>query len=110
MNGVKWNNKWLVGWSLRFTSLTVVSILAMGSTFPTLVWAAELWVGAETVDITPERPVALSGQRRVRIAKEAETPITATVLALESREGQNSLEQAVIVSCDLVAIRSGIVP
>mgnify|MGYP001827492632 CR=1 FL=1 len=53
--------------------------------------------------------MALSGQRRVRISKNPETPITATVLALESRDGEDTLDQAIMVSCDLVAIRSGIV-
>ena len=70
--------------------------------------AAEIRIGAATVDITPSEPVALSGQRNVRIAKKVETPLSATALALESRDGDRSLDQAVIVSCDLVAIRPGI--
>jgi len=70
--------------------------------------AAELRFGASTVDITPAEPVALSGQRRVRISQRPETPIVATVLALESREGGAIIDQAVMVSCDLVAIREGI--
>ncbi|MEX2577667.1 MAG: hypothetical protein WD342_01305 [Verrucomicrobiales bacterium] len=70
--------------------------------------AAELHLGAATVDITPEEPVALSGQRRVRISKEPATRIFASALALESREGDDVLGQAIFVSCDLVAIRQGI--
>ena len=70
--------------------------------------AAELWIGVRTVDITPSEPVALSGQRHVRIAKKVETPITATALALESRDGDKVLDRAIMVSCDLVAIRDGI--
>jgi hypothetical protein len=89
--------------------LAVVAMLALAGMFQTPARAAQLWVGAATVDITPERPVALSGQRRVRISKKPETPITATVLALESRDGEDTQDQAIIVSCDLVAIRSGIV-
>jgi len=70
--------------------------------------AADLWVGAATVDITPAEPVALDGQRNARISKKPETPISATVLVLESREGGQKVEEAIIVSCDLVAIRDGI--
>ncbi|MGQ9770561.1 MAG: hypothetical protein ACUVQG_08405 [Thermogutta sp.] len=70
--------------------------------------AAELYVGVSTADITPSQPVALDGQRHVRIAKEAATPITATALALESKQGEQSLDQAVIVSCDIVAIGEGV--
>lgn len=72
------------------------------------VQAAELWLGAATVDITPSEPAALDGQRNVRISKKAETPITATALALESRDGDKWLDQAIMVSCDLVAIRTGL--
>lgn len=70
--------------------------------------AAELHLGAATVDITPDEPVALSGQRNVRISKEPATRIYVSALALESREGETSLDQAILVSCDLVAIRQGI--
>ncbi|WP_166831665.1 hypothetical protein [Thalassoroseus pseudoceratinae] len=70
--------------------------------------AAELHIGGSTVSITPDKPVALSGQMRTRIAKEVETPATATALALESRDGDKILDQAIMVSCDLVAIREGI--
>jgi hypothetical protein len=61
------------------------------------------------VDITPDKPVPLDGHRNLRISKKVESPITATALALESRAGDKGLDQAVIVSCDLVAIRRGIV-
>ncbi|MBM3862256.1 MAG: hypothetical protein FJ395_21745, partial [Verrucomicrobia bacterium] len=70
--------------------------------------AAELWIGGATVDITPEKPVALSGLRNLRISKKVEAPLTATALALESRNGDNRLDTAIIVSCDIVAIRQGV--
>jgi len=70
--------------------------------------AAELHLGAATVDITPDEPVALSGQRNVRISKKPDTPIQASALALESREGDRVLDSAIMVSCDLVAIRQGV--
>ncbi len=70
--------------------------------------AAELWIGGATVDITPDKPVALDGHRNLRISNKIESRVTATALALESRDGDKSLDQAIIVSCDLVAIRQGI--
>ena len=71
--------------------------------------AAELLVGAATTSITPDRPVALSGQMHTRIAREVESPVTATALALESRQGDEVLDQAILVSCDLVATRRGMI-
>ena len=66
--------------------------------------AGEFLVGAASADITPSRPVALDGQFELRVSRKIDTPITANVLALESREGDRSLDAAVMVSCDLVAI------
>jgi len=68
--------------------------------------AAELLVGTALADITPEKPVAVSGQFHLRIAKTVETPITANVIALESREGDLSRDLAIMVSCDLLYIPS----
>lgn len=70
--------------------------------------AAELWVGATTTDITPDRPVALDGHRNLRVSTNVQSRVTATALALESREGEKVVDHAVIVSCDIVAIRPGI--
>ena len=70
--------------------------------------AAEFLVGAATTSITPDKPVALSGQFHTRVAKKVESPVTATALALESRDGDKVLDQAIMVSCDLVAIRKDI--
>jgi len=67
--------------------------------------AAELWVGAASGSITPRKPVALDGQFHTRISQKVENPVTATALALEARSGEEVLEQAILVSCDLVAIR-----
>jgi len=66
--------------------------------------AAELFVGTAVVDITPAEPVAVSGQFRLRIAQKVETPITANVIALESREDGSSQDAAIMVSCDLLYI------
>ena len=70
--------------------------------------ASELHVGAATVSITPDRPIALAGQMHTRISREVESPVTATALALESRDGEKSLDQAVLISCDLVAIEDAV--
>ena len=61
-------------------------------------------VGTATADITPEGPVALRGQFHLRISKSAETPLSAGVVALESRNGGQSLDAAVMVACDLISI------
>lgn len=87
-------------------AIAVAAGLMMG--LPTPGRASELLVGAATVSITPDQPVALSGQMHTRIAREVESPVTANALALESRQGDEVLDQAILVSCDLVAIREGI--
>ena len=66
--------------------------------------AGELWVGAGMTDITPKEPIALQGQFHVRIARNAETPLTATALAIESREGDRPVDQAILIACDLTLI------
>lgn len=68
--------------------------------------AAELLVGTAVADITPTEPIAVSGQFHLRIAKTVETPITANVIALESREEGLSRDVAIMVSCDLLYIPS----
>lgn len=83
-------------------SLTVICLTAA----PVL--AGELAIGAATVSITPDQPVALSGQMRTRIAREVDSEVTATALALESRGEGATGDQAILISCDLVAIRDGI--
>ena len=65
---------------------------------------AELLVGTASTDITPSEPVAISGQFHLRLSGNAETPITANVLALESREGDKALDLAIMVSCDMISI------
>ncbi len=84
--------------------LTVAFLLSTGSEGI----AAQLYIGGASTSITPDQPVSLSGQMHTRIAKEVESEVTATVLVIESREGEKSLDQAILVSCDLVCIRGGI--
>lgn len=90
-----------------WTAAVIVLGLSLAG-MPSPAAAAELWIGGATVDITPARPVALDGQRNVRISKKVETPLSATALALQSRDGEKTLDAAILVSCDLVGIRTGI--
>ena len=70
--------------------------------------ASEIHVGTAITSITPDQPVALSGQMRTRIFERVASPITAHMVALESREGEDSFNPAIMVACDLVVIRAGI--
>jgi len=83
---------------LKACFLTGLLLFSLPST------AAELLVGAATADIAPTGPVALWGQFYLRIAKTAETPLLANIVALQSRQDDQSLDAAVMVSCDLCAI------
>ncbi|MBR4954366.1 MAG: hypothetical protein IKY46_00460, partial [Clostridia bacterium] len=58
---------------------------------------------AET-DITPKQKISLAGEFFERVTDEAETPITATALAIECGG-----EQAVICSIDIVSIGANLV-
>jgi hypothetical protein len=69
--------------------------------------SAELFVGGASISITPKQPVALSGQMHTRISRNVESPVIAVALALESRQGNETRDQAIMVACDLVAIRQG---
>lgn len=64
--------------------------------------AVELSLGAATVDITPDKPVALDGQFRVRISQGVDNPVQATAVAIEGREGDRGAEQVIFLSADLV--------
>ncbi|MBN1341413.1 MAG: hypothetical protein JXQ73_01970 [Phycisphaerae bacterium] len=68
----------------------------------------QLHAGSAFVSITPDKPVALSGQHHTRISKSVHDPVTATALAIETRSGDRSIDHAVIVSVDVVAIRGGV--
>lgn len=83
---------------------TLVLFLALGTTG----LADELRIGSATVDITPDQPVALAGQFSTRISKNPETPIVVSAVAIEALEAGQRRDVAIMVACDLVAIRSGI--
>ncbi|HWL07927.1 MAG TPA: hypothetical protein VNQ76_05965 [Planctomicrobium sp.] len=92
------------------TLLNIISIylLMIGSLWTcSNAQAGQLYIGASTISITPNKPVALDGQRAVRIATKVESPCMATALAIETRNEESSIEQAIFVSCDLLEIRGG---
>lgn len=60
--------------------------------------------GWALADITPSKPVALIGQLHKRISTGVRDPLTATVLALETRGDATHREQAILVSCDLLFV------
>jgi len=72
--------------------------------------AAELWIGTASTSITPDRPVALAGQMSTHIAKQVDSPCTATALVLETRQGNKTLDQVIFVACDLAVIRGELEP
>ncbi len=64
----------------------------------------DLLIGWSSADITPAEPVIAAGGSSARVFDEANDPITATVLVLESAPNENQAESmSVMVSLDLVA-------
>ena len=57
-----------------------------------------LKIGWASRDFTPDRPAMIHGQRHRRIGREAIDPLTATALAIEGTDGEDS---AIVVSCDM---------
>jgi hypothetical protein len=67
---------------------------------------AELRVGAAVVDVTPSRPVALDGQFKTRISEGVASPLLATAVALEGRDGDRVADQAILLSADLLFFKA----
>ncbi|MEA4889642.1 MAG: hypothetical protein VB070_09295 [Clostridiaceae bacterium] len=64
-----------------------------------------LYIGWSNVSITPDKPVNLQGQFYERISQFVQSPITVTVLALETRDSQNQvIDQVMTGSCDLCVV------
>lgn len=76
---------------------------------PSFAIVGKLHVGKATVDITPKLPVAVTGQFQLRIAKEAQTPLTANALVIETREAGGGTELAIMVSCDVLYIPTDVI-
>lgn len=71
----------------------------VGLAFPTLALSTELQVGAASVDVTPNKAVALWGQFGLRLSTKPDTPLTANVVALKSGDTQTTF-----VSLDLLQL------
>jgi len=57
-----------------------------------------------SADMTPPLPTALGGQLHMRITDKVETPLTASVLVVEHRDGNVSKDVAIWVAAELVVI------
>ena len=68
----------------------------------------KIYAGWSTKSITPDKPVALNGQFETRISRGIKDSITCTALAIETRDGNRSIETAIMVSVDLVGITDGL--
>ncbi|MBR2584852.1 MAG: hypothetical protein IKE64_05405, partial [Thermoguttaceae bacterium] len=68
---------------------------------------AEIYVGAESIDITPEEPVVLAGQFQPRKSKGVTYRLAANVIAIEAREGDKPVDAAIIISIDTACIWGG---
>src|SRR5690554_204079 len=66
--------------------------------------SGELFVGWSSTDITPRKPVALTGNMSKTVSESVMDPLKAIVLALETKNN-GFKEQAIMVSCDLLFIR-----
>ncbi len=82
------------------TICTLMAAFAISS--PIL--GAELFVGVASTDVSPEEPASLAGQNHLRISKGIESPLTTNVVVVESRNGEESLDLAIMVSCDIAII------
>ena len=82
----------------------IVLTLFIISSWVNISHAGDIYIGTSTVDITPKLPFALLGQFHMRIAYTIKTPLTANVVALESRINGRGAESAILVSCDLTVI------
>jgi hypothetical protein len=93
---------------IAFSNLSILSIISMlftcsPSQSSEVSKENKILIGWAEKSITPTRPVILTGQFHARISQNVNDPITSTALAIESGN-----DQAIMVSCDLVAIRDGI--
>jgi hypothetical protein len=89
-----------------FVILGLIACLAAAAEpDPPTLRTGKLSVGWAAVDITPAEPVALCGQFHLRISQRVNDPLTATAFALEARDRGGVIDQAVLVSADVVCIR-----
>ena len=86
----------------------ILTSLLLCLTTSTFAEAAELRIGSATAEITPDKPVALAGQFHTRISNAPQTPIVAAAIAIEAVENGKAVDQAILISCDLVGIHHSV--
>ena len=86
---------------MKTSSLRAIfrSGLLLWLVYPALLCSAELQVGTASVDITPNKAVALWGQFGLRLSTKPDTPLTANVIALKSGDSRTTF-----VSLDLLQV------
>lgn len=67
-------------------------------------FAADLYVGTGRVDITPDKICGLAGQWKPRFTKSSLYPLELNITLLESREKDQILDSALIVSMDTACV------
>lgn len=90
----------------RHSLLSLLLLLIVSSVYSQSKTENNLKVGWSTADITPDIPVLVAGQFHARLSEGVMDPVTATILALESGEGEDT-EKTIWISCDLVGISDG---
>ncbi len=91
---------------LRVVLTAVCSVLIAGLVFPVLLSGAELAVGAASVDITPNKAVALWGQFGLRLSTQPDTPLTANVVALRSGGAETTFVSLDLLQCPEVFVQA----
>jgi hypothetical protein len=89
-------------WVLALSLIVSAQIGAAADSAPR---RGQLSFGWASESITPDKPVAVGGQYHTRISGQVHDPLTATALAIETRDANGAVDQAVMVSCDLSLIR-----
>jgi hypothetical protein len=92
--------------SVRVVFTTVCGVLLVCLVFPVLLCGAQLQVGAASVDITPNKAVALWGQFAMRLCTKPDTPLTANVVALQSGETRTTLVSLDLLQCPDVFVQA----
>lgn len=84
---------------------SVMGVTAAAAEVTAPVRTGKLSLGWASADITPPAPVALCGQFNLRISKRVNDPLSVTALAIEGRDTNGVVDQAVLVSADVVCVR-----
>lgn len=92
--------------SLHGTLAMVVCGLLTVLALPASTCLAELQVGAASVDITPNKAVALWGQFGLRLSTRPDTPLTANVVALASGDVQTTFVSLDLLQCPEVFVQA----